>query len=178
MFIFIIKTLKLKKFLLILYCDENKSRQDGWKKIFRMLFGTSLKINFKILDYDFFRMSRTSTHVSVQHVSSTQGSLLFVSLWNWRIREAERELPLCGSDVLNWRMCGSERYPFYRFSFPLWWIHKTITDATIEMETEIIEIIKKREISGSCSVSGVLFIKCSKYKLKNSKFESHQILFI
>ena len=197
-----------------MYWDENRSRQDGWKKIFRMLFGTSLKNKFKIFRLWFLRVSRTSTYASVQRVTSTQGSLLLrpqnpsvqhvsskpirqfhKSITSTRHfntqkkRQVSVELTdLCGNDGF-WRlnrsclcvevMCMEVRGTlFYLFNFPLWWIHKTITDATIEIETEIIEIIKKREISGSCSVSGVLFIKFLKYKFKNSKFESHQILFI
>ena len=39
-------------------------------------------------------------------------------LWNWRIFGAEKWLPFCWSkcwtDVLSWRVCGSEGYPIKR----------------------------------------------------------------
>ena len=60
-------------------------------------------------------------------VSSTQGSLLFShqirqsntnsSLGNWRVYadltdlRAEKEWPLCGTDVLNCRLCRTEEFP-------------------------------------------------------------------
>ena len=73
-----------------------------WQKVFKMLL------------FGFFRLLVWKWRVKLMKSWGTDG---FV--WNWQIIGAEKERSLCGSDVLKWRLCGSEGYSKNCFIRPL-----------------------------------------------------------